>query len=123
MGLDMWLTKRKKSTRDDNLMYWRKANQIRGWFCDNLDGFTDCAPIVVPKEKLEELLNVCEEVLAVRTEENSKWLLPTTEGFFFGSTDYDEYYYDDVEMTAETLRKLLKDFDFENYEVVYDEWY
>ena len=123
MGLDMWLTKRKKPTTKDNLMYWCQANQIRGWFRDNVDGFNDNGTVVVPKEKLEELLNVCEEVLAVRTEENSKWLLPTTDGFIFGSTDYDEDYYDDVERTAEMLRNLIKDFDFDNYEVVYDEWY
>ena len=55
MGLDMWLTKRKKVTQEDELMYWRKANQIRGWFCNNVDGFTDNASVVVPKEKLEEL--------------------------------------------------------------------
>lgn len=123
MGLDMWLTKRKKVTREDELMYWRKANQIRGWFRDNVDGFTDNAPVVVPKEKLEELLHVCEEVLEYESREVSEKLLPTTVGFFFGSDDYDEYYYDDVERTADMPKRLLKDFDFDNYEVVYDEWY
>lgn len=34
-------------------------------------------------------------------------LLPTTEGFFFGSTDYDQYYYQDLVMTQEILKKAL----------------
>lgn len=32
-------------------------------------------------------------------------LLPTTSGFFFGGTDYDEYYWQDIQETAEMLRK------------------
>ncbi len=36
-------------------------------------------------------------------------LLPTTSGFFFGSTDYDEFYFDDIKGTAEKLRALLKE--------------
>ncbi len=33
-------------------------------------------------------------------------LLPTTSGFFFGSTDYDEYYIADLTHTVEVLEKL-----------------
>ncbi len=35
--------------------------------------------------------------------------LPTTSGFFFGSTDYDSYYFNDIKNTAEKLRALLKE--------------
>lgn len=123
MGLDMWLTKRKKVTPDDELIYWRKANQIRGWFYNNIDGFKDNESVVIPKEKLEELLHVCETVLEYKSEKVSKELLPTTDGFFFGSRDYNEWYYEDVEETASKLRDILKNVDFNKYEVVYDEWY
>jgi hypothetical protein len=34
-------------------------------------------------------------------------LLPTVAGFFFGGTDYDEYYYDNVDETIEILEKEL----------------
>jgi hypothetical protein len=34
-------------------------------------------------------------------------LLPTTSGFFFGGTNYDEYYYRDIEETSEVIGKLL----------------
>lgn len=46
-------------------------------------------------------------------------LLPTTSGFFFGSTDYDEYYIQDLTYTIETFEKLLENFDFENYDLFY----
>ena len=35
-------------------------------------------------------------------------LLPTTNGFFFGSTDYDQYYMDDINDTIKMLEPLLK---------------
>lgn len=36
-------------------------------------------------------------------------LLPTTSGFFFGSTDYDQYYYQDIKETYEGLDKIIKE--------------
>lgn len=39
----------------------------------------------------------------------AKELLPTQEGFFFGATDYDDWYYEDTKRTAEVLREALKD--------------
>lgn len=35
-------------------------------------------------------------------------LLPVQEGFFFGSTSYDEYYYQDIVNTKEIMEKALK---------------
>lgn len=45
-------------------------------------------------------------------------LLPTASGFFFGSTDYDEYYYRDVFFTYNMLSDLLseKGADMADYE-------
>lgn len=39
----------------------------------------------------------------------AKKLLPTQEGFFFGGTDYDEYYMDDIIKTRDMLKEELKD--------------
>jgi len=36
-------------------------------------------------------------------------LLPTTEGFFFGGTDYDQYYYQDLVDTKKILEDALKE--------------
>jgi len=38
----------------------------------------------------------------------AKRYLPTTSGFFFGSTEYDQYYYQDVKETYEALDAILK---------------
>ena len=51
-------------------------------------------PLKIERKDVEELLDRCNQVL----EDHSKAeeLLPTEDGFFFGSTDYDKYYFEDV---------------------------
>lgn len=52
------------SSVDEEVMYWRKANHIHGWFVDNVqDGEDDCGNYHVSWEKLGELLRVCERVM------------------------------------------------------------
>jgi hypothetical protein len=46
-------------------------------------------------------------------------LLPTTDGFFFGSTDYDEYYYKDIKQTIVELEKILAEPNASNCEYEY----
>lgn len=48
-----------------------------------------------------------------------KQLLPTSSGFFFGSTDYDEYYMYDIEDTIEQLTKVLEETNFEEEDIFY----
>lgn len=50
-------------------------------------------------------------------------LLPTIDGFFFGDTDYDEYYLEDIEDTKEILEKILKETNFEKEELYYYAWW
>lgn len=46
--------------------YWRKANQIHKWFVDNVcEGNDDCKPYYCGRDKIEELVGVCREVLGV----------------------------------------------------------
>ena len=46
-------------------------------------------------------------------------VLPTTSGFFFGDTDYDQYYLEDIKNTVDILTAVLKDTDFENETICY----
>lgn len=88
--------------------YWRKANGIHQWFVDNCqDGNDDCRAAYVSREKLTELLNICKQITA----DNSlaEELLPTQSGFFFGSTEYDEWYFNDIESTITELEAVLAD--------------
>lgn len=84
--------------------YWRKVNSIHQWFVDNCqNGEDDCRSAYVSREQLADLLGVVKEAIATQDSE----LLPPSEGFFFGSTDVDEYYWKDLEYTQEMLESLL----------------
>ena len=88
--------------------YWRKANAIHQWFVDNVqDGEDNCDEYGVPRESLEELMALCEQIIA--NPKNAKKNLPTASGFFFGSTEYDEYYIQDLEYTVARFKKILND--------------
>jgi hypothetical protein len=60
---------------------------------------------------LKELLETVEKVLDSKSEEVAMKLLPPQEGFFFGSTEIDEYYWDDLEYTKNNLKKELEWFE------------
>jgi hypothetical protein len=86
--------------------YWRKANAIHAWFVQECqDGVDDCREAGLERWKLTELLELCRRAKA----EQDTNLLPTQGGFFFGSTDYDEGYWQDIEDTIGQLEAALKD--------------
>jgi hypothetical protein len=98
------------------IAYWRKVNSIHQWFVDNCaDGEDDCRPVYVPREKLEELRDLVHETLAERDPD----LLPPQGGFFFGSTDIDEYYWKDLEESHEMLNSILSNPKFEGWDFEY----
>lgn len=103
---------------------WRKANQIHNWFVENVqEGNDDCGEYSVTKEKLTELLDIVKRILNKKNKkkqvELAKELLPTQSGFFFGGTDYDNWYLDDLKKTKEIIEKLLKIKNFEDYNICY----
>ena len=88
-------------------MYWRKANAIHEWFVENVqEGVDDCGTYYVTLDKIEELILTIERVLEKKDDEEAKALLPPSEGFFFGSTDIDDHYWDEL---RETRWKLIED--------------
>ena len=89
------------------MAYWRKCNQIHQWFVDNVqDGEDNCGTYFVSREHLTELIDLCKQVLADHSKADE--LLPTQGGFFFGSTDYDEWYFNDLKDTIEQLTRCLE---------------
>jgi hypothetical protein len=89
------------------IAYWRKANQIHKYFVDRCgNGKDECQDIYVSQDALVELLWRCETVLKDRSRAGE--LLPPQSGFFFGGTELDQYYYDDLENTILMLQKILK---------------
>ena len=86
---------------------WRKANHIHQYFADKCgNGEDDCREMYVNEKDLEELKDLCKRIL--KNHELAPSLLPTQEGFFFGSTEYDEYYFSDLEDTIKIINETLK---------------
>ena len=113
------------------------------------DGEDDCHyHNEVTKEVLEELLAICQKVLdscemiegqicvgytfkngemvptmdygkCIKDPSVAMELLPTTSGFFFGGTDYDEYYLEDIKHTIEICKNALETTDFETQQISY----
>lgn len=125
------------------LMYWRKANQIHHFFqtyCADKD--YDKSEFDVPTTVLEDLSERCNRILEKMTWElngdgginidykshSAKLetlklageLLPTSSGFFYGSTEYDEWYYKDIIDTKKMLDKLMKEAVWKWDEYYYD---
>lgn len=63
------------------------------------------------------------DVKHIKNTEEIEKLLPTVGGFFFGSTDYDEYYLEDIKDTQEMLEKTLNTVNFDEYDVYYGAWW
>ncbi len=124
MGLDMHLTSRSENERAKAndyadwavLAYWRKFNALHAWFVRNVqDDVDNCGAYVVTKTKLSELI----ELLKTLQQTRDTSLLPTQSGFFFGDTNYDDYYWRRVASAIDTLSEILTTFDFENDELLY----
>lgn len=89
------------------LYYWRKANQIHAWFVREVqDGKDECERTEVPREKLADLAKRIGEI--VNDHSKAGELLPSREGFFFGSTDYHKYYFEGLKATAQAFDRMRK---------------
>lgn len=116
---------------------WRKANAVHAWFIENCaEGDGNRTEMYVEEGKLKKLYEICKKIKAevimgeddikngytfkdgkrvpilekgmtIVNPEISKELLPTQSGFFFGSTDYDQWYMNDIDLTIEILKPLI----------------
>jgi hypothetical protein len=119
----------------EELMYWRKANQIHGWFVHNGREMEEEVLYRLTLEDLRNLLDTCNQVLGLLNKSEKRviqvksgWsggeeiysdsevfdcvdeveeLLPPTQGFFYGSYEIDEWYKQTIEETVEFLEKEL----------------
>lgn len=124
-------------TVESTIHSWRKANAIHAWFVKNVqDSKDDCGSYYVSTSDLRQLRATCQKVLngvtikqgdvyngeswsneghvihttPGRVITNPEWaaeLLPTQSGFFFGGTDYDEWYLRDLEDTVQAIDSIL----------------
>lgn len=98
--------------------YFRKVNFLLPFF-----GYEEnCSDIEISKEQVENLINTCEHILSSKKSgldedtltELVQNTLPTEGGFFFGSTEYDEWYFKDVEYVLKQFTNVLNETDWEN---------
>ena len=100
MGLDITL----KTSKSEK--YFRKVNFLIP-FVESKIGheLEDCEVVKLTKDNLESLVELCKEVLAHH--DKAEELLPTRDGFFFGGTEYDEWYFNDVQEVHDEVSDLL----------------
>ena len=134
----------------EELMYWRKANQIHGWFVNNGSEILEEVSYRLTFEDLQNLLDTCKQVLDILNKSEKKviqvrsgWsggeeiysdvevfdcedevsdLLPPTQGFFYGSDELGEWYKESILETVEFLeRGLPKCTEYDEFEY-YASW-
>lgn len=123
----------------EEIGYLRKANAIHNWIVENVaDGVDDCNDVYLSRDDIKKLLDTINEVLensklvqkGKRTEtlldkdglaqkevpnmviedtSVAERLLPPTNGCFFGSTEYDDWYIKDLKEAKKICESLLDD--------------
>lgn len=119
----------------EQIMYWRKANQIHGWFTTNGTELIEEVSYRLTLDDLKNLLDTCKQVSDILDKSKNKtiqvengWsggektfcdievfdcedeiteLLPPTQGFFYGSGDIGEYYKETIDETIRFLENEI----------------
>lgn len=86
--------------------YFRKVNFLVRYFWDQLHKFDYEDMCYLSNLDLLKLKERCLQVL--KDHSLAEELLPTMSGFFFGSTEYDEYYFEDLEFVVEDMTEILE---------------
>ena len=99
-------TSRIESVRE-SLGYWHKANAIHYWFIVRSETEDNCQETHIEYADIKALHDLCVEVL--KDPSKAEELLPTQEGFFFGSTEYGSAYFDDLRDTVKICDECFKE--------------
>ena len=86
-------------------VYFRKVNFLFA-YCKNNGKMVDDWFALTDKEDIDDIIDRCEKVL--NNHELASELLPTQSGFFFGGTDYDNWYFNDVKDCLKQMKKYRK---------------
>ena len=144
MGLDMYLSRKNKEGQMEEAGYWRKANAIHNYFVTNIqNGNDDQRAYRVPKRVFKDLLAKCTAILELamaegfrpEPDENGNYQdgfkasakltdlcneqLPTQGGFFFGSTDYDDWYFHQIHYTKKLIEGIFEAWDTDGHKSYY----
>lgn len=98
--------------------YWRKFNALHKYFNDHFNEHDNdnCVNMYMSIDDIKELLKLVKKIRGAVKMDGEQIAnpevceeLPTEEGFFFGSTDYDKYYVSDLDLTIEQLNKVIEE--------------
>jgi len=103
----------------EQIGYWRKFNALHHWFVENCaEGVDECQQIRVNTHDLRVLLETLKEVdnaIKEGNERTMEMLLPPSSGFFFGSTNLDDYYKDEVRRTIPIIEEAINEGEQEEF--------
>jgi hypothetical protein len=85
--------------------YFRKVNFVFAYY-QNIGKMVDDWYAFTDADDIDDLISRCERVL--KDHKQADYLLPTQSGFFFGNTDYDKWYFDDVKDCLRQMKKFRK---------------
>lgn len=143
MGLDMYMVRVNNKTckpikeggnivsfdsKIDEVAYWRKENTLHRFILEQTgaDPNMNCTYVEVPYEVLYDFIGRANDILKARGHNReflANKLLPTQSGFFFGSTDYDKWYYQSLKDIRADFRKIIQTTDFLNQTLYYSCWW
>jgi hypothetical protein len=96
--------------------YWRKFNALHNWFVTHVQvGIDNCAHYELDKDVLIDLL---ETLLNTKSENDPSEMMPVS-GFFFGSTDVDEYYWERIEKAIDEISNLIDNTNWDKERLFY----
>ena len=91
--------------------YFRKFNALHNYIVNEFaKGVDECQKIYLDITDIKDLIQTLKSI----TKDNASQVLPTQSGFFFGSLEYDEWYFKDVEYAIELFEKVLKVLETDN---------
>lgn len=103
----------------EEVCYWCKFNALHKYINDNFNDHDNdnCVRIDLEIEDIEKILEIAKEIKKkvkliddeIDKPEICEKLLPTEDGFFFGSTKYDDYYMENIDKTIEQLERVIEE--------------
>lgn len=108
------------------IAYFRKVNFLLPFF-----GYEEnCSDLEIEKCQVEDIVDVCTRILEIKENQGideavkiADEELATEGGFFFGSTEYDECYFNDVEDVLNKFTIILNETDWDNETVYMHCWW
>lgn len=114
MGLDQYIFrvkgKKLESSKDikddDKIAYFRKVNCLQNYF-EQKHEIENCVPHVISLDDTKDILDRVEKVL--KNHSLAEQLFPNCVGFFYGSLDYGEEYFDDLQEIQKAFKFILEE--------------